>query len=197
MQLEDLGFCAKGEGPAFVRKQRLYPRTAASRSTPAAASSRSARPARPAASSAWSRRSASSGEAGARAVKGCETRAGQRVWHDQLRPWPRFRSSDPCSSVLSGRIPSCALACRRFRRAARSRIALGLTAAAAMGRFELQQCKDCGAVQYPPREACQVCLSTKLAGKTCRMAETSLHARSCTTVTICSSASACPGISGW
>jgi len=35
--------------------------------------------------------------------------------------------------------------------AARSRIALGLTAAAAMGRFELQQCKDCGIVQYPPR----------------------------------------------
>jgi NAD(P)-dependent dehydrogenase (short-subunit alcohol dehydrogenase family)/uncharacterized OB-fold protein len=46
--------------------------------------------------------------------------------------------------------------------AARSRIALGLTAAAALGRFELQQCKDCGAVQYPPREACQHCLSTKL-----------------------------------
>jgi NAD(P)-dependent dehydrogenase (short-subunit alcohol dehydrogenase family)/uncharacterized OB-fold protein len=49
--------------------------------------------------------------------------------------------------------------------AARSRIALGLTAAAAMGRFELQQCKDCGAVQYPPREACQSCLSTKLLWK--------------------------------
>jgi NAD(P)-dependent dehydrogenase (short-subunit alcohol dehydrogenase family)/uncharacterized OB-fold protein len=47
--------------------------------------------------------------------------------------------------------------------AARSRVALGLTAAAAMGRFELQQCKDCGAVQYPPREACWSCLSTKLA----------------------------------
>jgi NAD(P)-dependent dehydrogenase (short-subunit alcohol dehydrogenase family)/uncharacterized OB-fold protein len=46
--------------------------------------------------------------------------------------------------------------------AARSRIALGLTAAAALGRFELQQCKDCGTVQYPPREACQRCLSTKL-----------------------------------
>ena len=49
--------------------------------------------------------------------------------------------------------------------AARSRIALGLTAAAAMGRFELQQCKDCGTVQYPPREACQKCLSTKLVWK--------------------------------
>ena len=41
----------------------------------------------------------------------------------------------------------------------RSRIALGLTAAAAQGRFELQQCADCGKVQYPPREACENCLS--------------------------------------
>jgi NAD(P)-dependent dehydrogenase (short-subunit alcohol dehydrogenase family)/uncharacterized OB-fold protein len=47
--------------------------------------------------------------------------------------------------------------------AARSRIALGLTAAAALGRFELQQCADCGTVQYPPREACQRCLSIRLA----------------------------------
>jgi len=46
--------------------------------------------------------------------------------------------------------------------AARSRIALGLTAAAALGRFELQQCRDCGTVQYPPREACQQCLSIRL-----------------------------------
>ena len=46
--------------------------------------------------------------------------------------------------------------------AARSRVALGLTAAAALGRFELQQCRDCGAVQYPPREACQKCLSVVL-----------------------------------
>jgi NAD(P)-dependent dehydrogenase (short-subunit alcohol dehydrogenase family)/uncharacterized OB-fold protein len=46
--------------------------------------------------------------------------------------------------------------------AARSRVALGLTAAAAQGRFELQQCRDCGAVQYPPRESCQSCLSIRL-----------------------------------
>ena len=49
--------------------------------------------------------------------------------------------------------------------AARSRIALGLTAAAALGRFELQQCKDCGTVQYPPREACQNCLSPRVEWK--------------------------------
>ncbi|HJT60879.1 MAG TPA: SDR family NAD(P)-dependent oxidoreductase [Burkholderiales bacterium] len=46
--------------------------------------------------------------------------------------------------------------------AARSRVALGLTAAAALGRFELQQCRECGMVQYPPREACQSCLSVNL-----------------------------------
>jgi NAD(P)-dependent dehydrogenase (short-subunit alcohol dehydrogenase family)/uncharacterized OB-fold protein len=49
--------------------------------------------------------------------------------------------------------------------AARSRVALGLTAAAALGRFELQQCRDCGTVQYPPREACQNCLSINLLWK--------------------------------
>jgi NAD(P)-dependent dehydrogenase (short-subunit alcohol dehydrogenase family)/uncharacterized OB-fold protein len=49
--------------------------------------------------------------------------------------------------------------------AARSRVALGLTAAAALGRFELQQCAQCGSVQYPPREACQRCLSVQLVWK--------------------------------
>ncbi|WP_182285123.1 SDR family NAD(P)-dependent oxidoreductase [Comamonas testosteroni] len=46
--------------------------------------------------------------------------------------------------------------------AARGRVALGLTAAAAEGRFALQVCADCGAVQYPPREACHRCLSPDL-----------------------------------
>ena len=46
--------------------------------------------------------------------------------------------------------------------ASRSRVALGLTAAAAVGRFELQTCLSCGAVQYPPREACHRCLSVRL-----------------------------------
>ena len=45
---------------------------------------------------------------------------------------------------------------------ARGRVALGLTAAAAEGRFELQVCEDCGAVQYPPREACLRCVSARL-----------------------------------
>ncbi len=46
--------------------------------------------------------------------------------------------------------------------AGRSRVALSLTAAAAEGRFELQVCEQCGAVQYPPREACCRCLSDEL-----------------------------------
>ena len=45
---------------------------------------------------------------------------------------------------------------------ARSRVALALTAAAALGRFELQVCRDCSTVQYPPREACHCCLSARL-----------------------------------
>jgi len=45
---------------------------------------------------------------------------------------------------------------------ARSRAALGLTAAAALGRFELQVCGHCATVQYPPREACHRCLSDRL-----------------------------------
>ena len=45
---------------------------------------------------------------------------------------------------------------------ARGRVALGITAAAAEGRFELQRCEDCGTVQYPPREACCKCLSPRL-----------------------------------
>ncbi len=45
---------------------------------------------------------------------------------------------------------------------ARGRVALGLTAAAAEGRFELQVCSDCETVQYPPREACHRCLSPRL-----------------------------------
>jgi NAD(P)-dependent dehydrogenase (short-subunit alcohol dehydrogenase family)/uncharacterized OB-fold protein len=64
--------------------------------------------------------------------------------------------------------------------ALRSRAALGLTAAAALGRFELQVCADCGAVQYPPRETCHRCLSDRLpwrdqTGSGELIAETTVH----------------------
>lgn len=48
---------------------------------------------------------------------------------------------------------------------ARGRVALGMTAAAAEGRFALQVCRDCQTVQYPPREACHKCLSPRLQWK--------------------------------
>jgi NAD(P)-dependent dehydrogenase (short-subunit alcohol dehydrogenase family)/uncharacterized OB-fold protein len=64
--------------------------------------------------------------------------------------------------------------------AMRSRAALGLTAAAALGTFKLQVCEACGAVQYPPREMCRRCLSGALvwreqAGTGELLAETTLH----------------------
>src|SRR5262252_8794765 len=63
---------------------------------------------------------------------------------------------------------------------ARSRIALGLTAAAAMGRFELQRCDDCGTLSYPPREACPRCASVRLrwqpqSGEGALLGRTTLH----------------------
>jgi NAD(P)-dependent dehydrogenase (short-subunit alcohol dehydrogenase family)/uncharacterized OB-fold protein len=44
----------------------------------------------------------------------------------------------------------------------RSRASLGLSAAAAEGRFALQVCAECGTVQYPPRDACRQCLGSDL-----------------------------------
>ena len=44
----------------------------------------------------------------------------------------------------------------------RSRVGLGITAAAAEGKFKLQHCDDCGKVLYPPREMCSGCLSSDL-----------------------------------
>ncbi len=63
---------------------------------------------------------------------------------------------------------------------ARGRTALGMTAAAAEGRFELQVCQRCSAVQYPPRDACHRCLSSQLdwtaqGGEGVLLSETVLH----------------------
>lgn len=45
---------------------------------------------------------------------------------------------------------------------ARSRVALGMTAGAAVGTLELQVCDACGAVQYPATEICRQCLDDQL-----------------------------------
>ncbi|WP_323011563.1 SDR family NAD(P)-dependent oxidoreductase [Castellaniella sp.] len=63
---------------------------------------------------------------------------------------------------------------------ARGRVALGMTAAAAEGRFELQACDACGTLQYPPRSACHHCLSNQLVwreqdGAGELLSETTLH----------------------
>ena len=63
---------------------------------------------------------------------------------------------------------------------ARGRVALGMTAAAAEGRFELQVCQECSAVQYPPRDACHRCLSPNLkwraqSGEGMLLGQTTLH----------------------
>lgn len=44
----------------------------------------------------------------------------------------------------------------------RSRVAHGLTQAAAEGRFALQRCRHCEQFLYPPRDACPLCLSADL-----------------------------------
>lgn len=44
----------------------------------------------------------------------------------------------------------------------RSRIALGLTARAAEGRFALPVCAGCGTAHYPPQEICPACLGEDL-----------------------------------
>ncbi|HEY2400147.1 MAG TPA: SDR family NAD(P)-dependent oxidoreductase [Steroidobacteraceae bacterium] len=58
--------------------------------------------------------------------------------------------------------PEHSISKTRLAPSGRSRVALALTAAAALGRFELQVCASCGTVQYPPREACHRCLSVQL-----------------------------------
>ena len=63
---------------------------------------------------------------------------------------------------------------------ARSRAAYGLTAAAAVGRFELQVCERCESLQYPPRESCVNCLSGELvwrehSGRGVLIAATAVH----------------------
>lgn len=63
----------------------------------------------------------------------------------------------------------------------RSRAAMGLSAAAAEGRFALQCCAECDTIQYPPRDVCSACLSPQLSWKDISpegdiLAETTIHA---------------------
>ena len=70
-------------------------------------------------------------------------------------PLPRPKKRNPILRLPQAALPPLS----------RSRAAMGLTAAAARGVLELQTCRDCGAVCYPPREACPSCLSVRLVWK--------------------------------
>ena len=67
-------------------------------------------------------------------------------------PLSRPRRKDPLKKTRVPLLPQ----------GVRSRTALGLTAAAAEGRFQLQVCAECATVIYPPRDACPRCLSARL-----------------------------------
>ena len=69
------------------------------------------------------------------------------------RPLTRPRRKNPVLATRAPKLPPWA----------RSRVAQGMTAAAAEGVFALQACRDSGALQYPPRESCQACLGERLA----------------------------------
>src|SRR5665213_1690862 len=68
------------------------------------------------------------------------------------QPLAKPRRKDPLQKTRAPLLPP----------GARSRTAMGLTAAAAEGRFALQVCAECAAVIYPPRDACPRCLSARL-----------------------------------
>ena len=70
--------------------------------------------------------------------------------------------SQTAKAARAQRIRSCERASRRCRRRRAAASRSDLTAAAARGRLALQVCRDCGAVQYPPREVCRACLSHRL-----------------------------------
>ena len=169
IQFEDLGFCDKGDGPAFVRAHRFtwdgsFPNNTSGGQLSAGQAG--------AAGGFLGMTEAIrqlTGQAAEHAVPGRQARARQRLRHGHLRPLLVHRRGDPRSRVVTPPLvkPKRKNPVLRTRQinlppSARSRVALGLTAAAAMGRFELQQCLDCGAVLYPPREACSRCASARL-----------------------------------
>ena len=67
-------------------------------------------------------------------------------------PLPKPKRKDPVKRTRKPTMPP----------GNRSREAQGLASVAARGRFALQTCADCGAVQYPPRQICRECLSGDL-----------------------------------
>ena len=209
MQFEDLGFCDKGEGPAFVRAHTLHATTATFPNNTSGGQ-------------------LSAGQAGAaggflgmveaiRQLTGAGRRArgarraarpGQRLRHGHLRPLPVHRRGHPRESSRHDRCriddePQRKNPVLRTRQMnlppwARSRVALGMTAAAAEGRFELQVCQRLrrravpAARGLPPLPVGRAAVDARSRG-----AGELLARPRCTTATTCSSASGCRGGSAW
>ena len=168
LQFEDLGFCEKGEGPAFVRARTLthdgdFPNNTSGGQLSAGQAG--------CAGGFLGMTEAIrqlTDDAGRAHRDRRAARSGRRLRHGHLRPLPVHRRRHPREIVMTmplmkPRRKNPVLRTRQMNLPpwARGRTALGMTAAAAEGRFELQVCQRCGAVQYPPREACHRCLSPR------------------------------------
>ena len=150
MQFEDLGLCAKGEAPDFVRRHDFTVHGDVPHNTGGG--------------------QLSGGQAGAaggylglieamRQLTGAADRAAggwratcprERVRDDQLRPRRLHRGRGV----------------GRSRRMSRARVMQEMDRAAAAGLVAMQHCAACHAIQYPPRELCASCLDDSLEWKT-------------------------------
>ena len=169
MQIEDLGFCAKGEGPDFVRSHTLHRRRHVSaqhlgRPALGRPGRRGRRLSRPGRSAAPAHRH----DARHRCRR--QDRPGLGLRHDHLRPrpvraappcWrgPHDRAADPSEAQGSAQADAGAAATAGVR----SRTALGLTAAAARGPLRAAGLRRVRRGIYPPRDACPHCLSARAA----------------------------------
>ena len=170
MQFEDLGFCEKGEGSAFVRAHGMTLDGSFPNNTSGGQLSVGQAGAAGGFLGMTEAIRQLTGQAGARAVPDAQTGPGRRLRHGHLRPLPVHRRGassgdrhDDAPDAPQAQESGPAHAADEPAAVARAAAsALGLTAAAAEGRFELQECQDCGTVQYPPREACHKCLSAAL-----------------------------------
>ena len=153
MQIEDLGFCAKGEGPDFVRSQTFTVDGSFPMNTSGGQLSR--------------------GQAGAAGGYLGMTEAirqltgvplGASVADAQVGLVSGFGTQLRSRVVLWGGdiggragLSESPMTPPALPPTQRSRVALGLTSAAAVGRFELQVCEDCGAVNIRREEAFHKC----------------------------------------
>ena len=169
LQFEDLGFCDKGDGPGFRARSPLHmgwqlPQQHQRWTVVGRPGWRGRRVSR------HDRGDPATHRPGGRSRRAAgQARPGQRLRHGHLRPLLVHRRRDPRGGALTPPLlkPKRKNPVLRTRQinlppSARGRVALGLTAAAAMGRFELQQCAQCNAVMYPLREACPQCASVRL-----------------------------------